>query len=98
MIKAYQYDPACQKLTFDNLDQIPDGVKNYPLRAQWAWFKTFNNHIIRYFDESLAFKAAQKALSNVMDEIKAKRKMEQKSSFERSVKNETETKGVIYAR
>ena len=56
---------------YEFLSELPDHVKNYPLRAQRAFLNTYNNVLKRWGDYGVAMRAADKALKNVTATMKA---------------------------
>ena len=58
---------------YENVDELPDHVKQHPLRAQRAFLMTYNNVLKRWGEYGKAMRAAEKALCNVARQMKEKK-------------------------
>jgi hypothetical protein len=57
---------------YEFLSELPDHVKNHPLRAQRAFLNTYNNVLKRWGDYGVAMRAADKALRSVARQMREK--------------------------
>ena len=79
-LEVFTHDLQFNKIFFDGVEKVPDNVRNHPPAAQEAFAVTFNNNLQRWGDINFAFRAAWKALQNVVDRLRHEKKQGRNSN------------------
>lgn len=89
-LTACRFNLDVVKLYLKDISEVPDAIKNLPVRAQWAYVRTFNTNLRFKGDITWAIKAANKAARNMADYIEAEKRKAARPLIDRDTERKIE--------
>lgn len=74
VIAKAPFDLRANTLTYEDVRELPEGVRAKPIEAQYAFMASFNANVRRFKDVGYAMNAATRAMENACARIEEERR------------------------